>query len=698
MACRAPLPPKGPSTARLADRQLAELRAACETTAVCDHLLWMDGVDHIFPNPKTPALIERANTLLPDAQVVHSTLPAYVQAVLDAHPDLVEQTGELRHANRAWRFQALLANVASSHVRIKLANHQCQTLLEKVAEPLSAFAWLRGNGYPRAYLDLAWKYLLQNHAHDSICGCSVDQVHRDMQHRYDHAIQLGNIVKEEAFGALVARVDTAFVAPGEGAFVITTARATRGREPSWWRVPVDIDAPHPLVIHDSTGQMVRHQVLSVTESAPLRQPPYNIPTHRRRRIYCLALEAGDLPPYSLTAFSLRTVTGPDRPQGSLFTGPCTMENRFLRATVESDGTLTLVNRATGRTYCGLLVLEDSGDGGDGWLWGPPQHDEVYLSAGTRCDIARIHNGPQMAAMRLTMRFRIPSRLLPTPFESDPARMQRSADMIEMPVAITLSLAAGSPRLDIEVTLDNNAQNHRLRLHFPTGVATETCFADVAYDVIERPIAQTDSHDWREPQLGTYPHHSFVGVTDGVAGLAVFTAGTPEYEVIDDPQRTIAITLLRAFGRGAGEPHEYLDSQEPGPHTYHLALYPFAGSWEGGDVVRESRLWAMPPIAWEANAQPGALPSGQSLLRVTGSGVDVTAVKLCEARDTLLIRCVNLSSSPQAATVALAAPIPEAYRVTLAEERTESLVLDTDGAVHLHLAPRQIVTVELVVNH
>ena len=686
-----------PTNWELADRQLHKLRAVTESTATCDQLLWMDGVDHVYPNPRTPALIERANAMLPGAQVVHSTLPAYVQAVLDADPDLVEQVGELRHANRAWRFQALLANVASSHIRIKQANHKCQTLLEKVGEPLSAFAWLLGSAYPRPYLDLAWKYVLQNHAHDSICGCSIDQVHRDMQHRYNQVSQLGSIVQEETLGALASQVDTSFVAPSDSAFVIYNGTRYPRTGTTVVEVPVDTDMLHPLVIHSSTGQVVRHQVLSVVESAPLRQPCYNVPTRHRRRIYRLALEPGDLAPYSLTAFSVRTITGPDRPQGTLFTGPRTMENALLRATVENDGSLTLVHCATGRTHTGLLVFENGGDGGDGWQWVPPQHDAVYLSTGTPVDVARIHDGPQMAAMRLTLQFRIPARLLPTAFESDPAKMLRSGEMAALPIEITLSLAAESPRLEIGVALDNVALNHRLRLLLPTDIAADTCFADGAYDVIERPIAQPDSHDWREPQLGTYPHHSFVGLADDSGGLAVFTAGTPEYEVIDDPQRTIAITLLRAFGRGAGEPHEYIDSQEPGDHTYHLALYPFAGSWEEGEIVRESRLWAMPPIAWEAQAQSGALASGRSLLSITGSGIDVTAIKLCEARDTLLVRCVNLSGATQAATVALAAPIREAYRLTLAEARTERLMLNADGALDLELAPRQIATVELVMD-
>ena len=45
-----------------------------------------------------------------------------------------------------------------------------ECLLEYYAEPLATYAWMLGSEYPRPVLQRAWKYLLQNHAHDSICG------------------------------------------------------------------------------------------------------------------------------------------------------------------------------------------------------------------------------------------------------------------------------------------------------------------------------------------------------------------------------------------------------------------------------------------------------------------------------------------------------------------------------------------------
>jgi len=68
---------------------------------------------------------------------------------------------------------------------IKQANERCETLLENWAEPAASVAWLLGNNYPENLIWTSWKWLLKNHPHDSICGCSIDQVHREMMTRFD---------------------------------------------------------------------------------------------------------------------------------------------------------------------------------------------------------------------------------------------------------------------------------------------------------------------------------------------------------------------------------------------------------------------------------------------------------------------------------------------------------------------------------
>ena len=73
-----------------------------------------------------------------------------------------------------------LANTASARIYLKQMNARCEALFVRAAEPLAAMAYEWGKEYPHDLLAYGWKTLMQNHPHDSICGCSVDAVHREM--------------------------------------------------------------------------------------------------------------------------------------------------------------------------------------------------------------------------------------------------------------------------------------------------------------------------------------------------------------------------------------------------------------------------------------------------------------------------------------------------------------------------------------
>ena len=89
--------------------------------------------------------------------------------------------GELRGGED---YANLLPGVFSARVYIKQANARMQTLLEKRAEPLADVRLDARRALPRRRARYAWKTLLQNHPHDSICGCSIDAVHEENMTRF----------------------------------------------------------------------------------------------------------------------------------------------------------------------------------------------------------------------------------------------------------------------------------------------------------------------------------------------------------------------------------------------------------------------------------------------------------------------------------------------------------------------------------
>jgi alpha-mannosidase len=182
-------------------------------------LLIMYGTDHMEPPHNTSEAIAYADEMLRNTHVVHSTLPQYV-AVLQSSikrqkVELPTIVGELRACKR----MHLLPGVLSTRMWIKQRNHACETLLGKWVEPFSTFAELSTTGssqsiplfvihQPSFLIRQTWRFLMENHPHDSICGCSIDQVHEEMKVRFDQVEQIGEEITKQSLEIIAACVTT----------------------------------------------------------------------------------------------------------------------------------------------------------------------------------------------------------------------------------------------------------------------------------------------------------------------------------------------------------------------------------------------------------------------------------------------------------------------------------------------------------
>ncbi len=98
------------------------------------------------------------------------------------------------------RLQNILRGVNSARMYLKQANERAERRLLGV-ETVAALRTLHdGTRFPHEDVRLAWRDLMRNHPHDSICGCSCDEVHRDMVARYEQLDRTLEIVEREALG------------------------------------------------------------------------------------------------------------------------------------------------------------------------------------------------------------------------------------------------------------------------------------------------------------------------------------------------------------------------------------------------------------------------------------------------------------------------------------------------------------------
>jgi alpha-mannosidase len=100
------------------------------------------------------------------------------------------------------RFQTVTRGVNSSRMPLKQENERCERELHET-ETLASLATMVSNyRYPYEEPQVAWCELLRNQPHDSIGGCSVDRVHRDMLQRYSSCLELAGRLRREALAAM----------------------------------------------------------------------------------------------------------------------------------------------------------------------------------------------------------------------------------------------------------------------------------------------------------------------------------------------------------------------------------------------------------------------------------------------------------------------------------------------------------------
>ena len=183
-------------------------------SAISDYLI-MFGNDHMEPSVNTSSAIANANRNLPDTHVIHSTLPIFISAlqaeIKKKKLVLPTVTGELRASKR----MHLLPGVLSTRIWIKQRNYASENLLLKWVEPFCTWQEL-ATGSRTSILNQkseiiheAWRLLMENHPHDSICGSSIDQVHDEMKVRFDQVDQIGEELTRQSLETIAGIINTA---------------------------------------------------------------------------------------------------------------------------------------------------------------------------------------------------------------------------------------------------------------------------------------------------------------------------------------------------------------------------------------------------------------------------------------------------------------------------------------------------------
>ena len=695
----------------------------------------MVGCDHSYPKEYLPEIEEyvKKKKDLPFT-VEQGTLEDVVEILRKYVNKLKEYSGEFLSSY----YHPVLYGTWSSRMYLKQYNFENEVLLSHIVEPLWTLVWLLKGEYPSEFINKAWKYVILSQPHDSICGCSIDEVHKEC------------LVRQIKAKTLLQEM---LQCNGKYFNVLHYFITASGIDFSCYALPVinsyidldfDKDALAYLVVYNTLPwdrrdvirvKLPRRIVLDsnylrVWESVALSKPSSSI-KEKVEKEGCIVIDSDKLmlrdskgniikcqakkvdennveltwvdniPAYGYKAYALipskEVEISTDIKVGDNF-----IENEYFKVTINDNGTINIEDKRNGNVYNSLNIFEDGGDMGDEYDYSPPPEDLIVESKDFKASTEIIEKGPYVATAKIYLEMLVPESLTED-------RKKRSERKIKLPITCFISLYSKVPRIDIKVIVDNKAKDHRLRVKFPVDISVDNHYAETHFYVIERPnkpIHFYRRHDGKKAYITTFPTRLWIDVSDGKKGLCIVTKGLPEYEVRKKENNVeLIITLMRCIGwlsradlltrQGhAGPMIATEDAQMLGTHTFEYSIIPHNDTWKDAKVYKLARDFIVPLIAHEDLPHKGILKDTYSFMKIEPDEIVISAIKKAEDDDSMVVRAFNIVDREIEAKITLPKNVKRAWLTNLNEEIIKEIESVSKNLITLKVPPHKIITIKI----
>lgn len=515
----------------------------------------------------------------------------------------------------------------TTQARNKRANRQSEFLLHD-AEFLAALAALvePDYRYPAALLGRAWELVCLNQFHDILPGSSIGPVYAESLRQYAEVRELAGAARESALAVLAARVG--------GDLLLVNPTAFPRRDLAHW-----------------PGALAAGKTLARADGTPVATQP--------AADGGVWLDAGELPPYSVTPLVWGDVPAPAR--APLTATPVLLENAFLRVEFAASGDITRIyDKAnarevlpTGAVANQFLAFEDRPLNWDAWDIDIFYDDKVWL-ADPAADIVVDEAGPLRAALRVRRRI----------LSSD----------IEQRIA----LSHDSPRLDFETVIHWRERHILLKVAFPVDVLAPTATYEIQWGNVTRPTHRNTSWDWARFETCA---QKWVDLSEGGYGVSLLNDGKYGHDI---HANVIRLSLLRS-------PTSPDPEADQGEQRVTYSLFPHAGGWDERTVAA---AYALNDPLIVAPGSGAAARAVESLLAVDAPHVVIETVKRAENGQGLIVRLYESQRRRGPVTLTAGFPLAQVWRTNLLEQNQEAL--DVAGReVTLDIKPYEIVTLRLV---
>ncbi|MEN8254917.1 MAG: glycoside hydrolase family 38 C-terminal domain-containing protein [Verrucomicrobiota bacterium] len=699
------------------------------------HRFWSEGHDSSFPNMAESKMIADCNRSLgEEGDVFHSSVKAWQDGVIaNASDDWPVLSGEMHHTASPGSSSELIGYIISARTYLKQDNFNTERKLTGYAEPMAVFASMLGAPWPQSFIDTAYNWLLQNHGHDSIAGCSRDIVHDDMQYRYRQSREISDCVAERAMMDIAGSIDLSGWSPDTRMAAVVFNPSAFARTETM-QVVVDVPAEWDsdgFRIVDEAGDALLCQIVAEKGLRHhLYLNHYDMANTAAGHRYTALVEFPDVPGMGYKTFAVERVEKVGKKQKtltnpvSMVTGPQQMENELVRVKINANGTLDILDKATGRLHEGLGWFRDSSEVGDPWFHAAVESDTIFTTLNERASVTLVRDGELEASFKVAIDW-----ALPVGAKAD--EKFRRAETRPYRIVNTLTLRKGQPWVEIASEIDNSVEDHYLQVCFSSGIDSDKVMAQGQFDVVERSVIKPDYNLYYETPQPEQPMNSFVDISDGEAGMALLNEGLKAYTANDDADRTLSISLLRCFPLKICATEEGVadyrsvekGSQCPGKNSFRYAVMPHAGDWASANLWQAAERFNMEFTVCQVGATShGTEPTEKSFLEIEPSMLHVSAVKRSESGEGWVVRLFNPLDETVEGKIRLnggcTGPDPEVSplermqnkfglpegkggawstvrETTLEEVPVRDLELDADGWIEVSISKKKITTMEFL---
>jgi mannosylglycerate hydrolase len=514
--------------------------------ALSDQLVLTQGGDHLLPSDEMIDRLALFNKGSREFVLRENTLESCVNDTLAATDGRRRRVlGELRQNQQAF----VLPDVLSTRRYLKQLHQSAEDRLLGEVEPLLAML-CPAQAYPERYLEQTWRLLLQQQAHDSICGCSVDAVHAEMVTRFEQLNQRLDALVSMAVEAAGLRspLQHVLVDASRGVFADDSAFTLFNPLPTtffgWqtiecFRRGAALERPTIIVLDDDA--LLNCELLSLRESEEFHSPLDDFPDRYRGVTYTFAVRVQISGMQSLRCALV------DAELALAVTFQATdqrrIENDQLRIELDFEGRVNVTDLFSGVSVSTALALQHEMDAGDTYNFSPPAEQAIATQPSWTRVATRV--GIHVSELELTTTMSVPAALSADRKGADLAKTQNT-------ISLRLRLFHGEAQVHATLRLDNQSRDQRTRLLLPfvarSDAATKgVCWSDSAFNLDERP-----------ERYANYPDEVTRTETPVVVNpsLSVIVAGgwwvahraMQEFETIEaGGQRSLAITLVRSVG-------------------------------------------------------------------------------------------------------------------------------------------------------